>query len=156
MKRWIVPLLVGLVIVLPILEVWLLIRVGHWIGVLPTIGLLVLMVVAGFWLAQHEGLRSWRAITEAAARGEVPTRQVTDGALVLVGGLLLLLPGFLTDIVGLVFLLPFTRSIPRAVVTRAIGSRSSRIRRDATIIEGEVVRDDDTTPGPALEGRVID
>ena len=81
---------------------------------------------------------------------------MTDGALVLVGGLLLLLPGFLTDIVGLVLLLPFTRFIPRAIVTRAIGSRSSRIRRDATIIEGEVVRDDDTTPGPALEGRVID
>lgn len=156
MKRWIVPLLVGLVIGLPILEVWLLIRAGHWIGVLPTIGLLVLMGVAGAWLAQHEGLRSWRAITDAAARGEVPTRQVTDGVLVLVGGILLLLPGFLTDIVGLVFLLPFTRFIPRALVTRAVGSQSPRIRRDSTIIEGEAVRDYDTTPGPALEGRVLD
>jgi len=158
---WVLPTLLVVLVGLPILEVWLLIRVGHLIGALPTIGILVVEAVLGAWLMRREGSRAWRALRDAARRGELPVDEATDAALVLVGGLLLLLPGFVTDVVGLVFLLPFTRPLARRVVqllvargairiTATVGVDRARVGLDDQTIEGEVVEGD---PGGSQAGR---
>lgn len=170
-RAWLVLFLVVL-IGMPLLEVWLLIRAGSWMGVLPTVGLLLGIAALGGWLARHEGTRAWRAIVETSGRGEVPTREMADGALVLVGAVLLVLPGFLSDVVGLFCLLPFTRPLPRMLMNRIVGGsgaaivRTTRRHDPAVVIPGEVVEeptdrghhgsgpDEGTTP-PALEGRVL-
>lgn len=164
---WVLPALIVVLIGLPILEVWLLIRVGHAIGGLPTILILVAEALFGAWLMRREGSRAWRALTDAARRGELPVNQATDAALVLVGGLLLLLPGFVTDAIGLVFLLPFTRPLARRLVqlliarkarrmAGTVGAGRGRINLDGQTIEGEVV-DDPEHPAaarrPEIDGR---
>ena len=156
---WVVPTLLVVSIGLPILEVWLLIRVGHAIGGLTTVAILVVEAVFGAWLMRREGSRAWRALTDGVRGGELPVNEATDAALVLVGGVLLLLPGFVTDVFGLVFLLPFTRPLARRLVqvllarqARAfagtVGVTRGRINVDGQTIEGEVVDGggDEATP----------
>ena len=114
------PFLVLLFIVVPIVELYVLIQVGQVIGALPTIGLLVLMSVLGAWLVRREGVRAWSRFRRTLGSGRLPTAEVVDGALLMLGGALLLTPGFLSDIVGLLLALPPTR----AVVNRIVRSRT--------------------------------
>ncbi len=100
-------------IVIPILEIAVLIQVGEVIGVGPTILLLIAMSIAGGVLAKREGMAVWRRFRMVLAKGEVPSREIVDGVLVLFGAALLLTPGFLTDILGLVLLIPVTRAVVR-------------------------------------------
>ncbi len=102
-----------LFIVIPILEIAVLIQVGEVIGVGPTILLLIAMSIAGGILAKREGMAVWRRFRTVLARGEVPSKEIVDGVLVLFGAALLLTPGFLTDILGLVLLVPVTRAAVR-------------------------------------------
>ena len=97
---WVVPTLLVLLVGLPILEVWLLIRVGHAIGGLTTVAILIAEALFGGWLMRREGSRAWRALVEAVHRGALPVDEAADAALVLIGGVLLLLPGFVTDVIG--------------------------------------------------------
>lgn len=115
-------LLVALIVV-PLLELFVIIQVGQQIGALPTILLLLAVSLLGAYLLRREGRATWRAFREASAQGSVPTRQVVDGALVLLGGALMLTPGFLTDAVGLLCVLPFTRAALRGLLTRYAGAR---------------------------------
>jgi UPF0716 protein FxsA len=115
--------LVLLFIAVPIAELAVIIQVGQAIGIWWTIGLLVADSLLGSWLMRHQGRASWRRFNEAVAAGRVPTREVLDGALVIFGGALLLTPGFLTDILGLVLLVPPTRAIVRAVLARRLTAR---------------------------------
>ncbi|MEV4836845.1 FxsA family protein [Nonomuraea sp. NPDC049486] len=94
---------------IPILEVWLLIQVGSVIGGWPTVGLLAAAALLGSWLVRREGRRAWHRLQESMRTGVMPERELADGALVLVGGVLLVMPGFLSDVVGLACVLPFTR-----------------------------------------------
>jgi len=115
--------LVLLFIAVPIAELAVIIQVGQAIGIWWTIGLLIADSLLGSWLMRHQGRASWRRFNEAVAAGRVPTREVLDGALVIFGGALLLTPGFLTDILGLVLLVPPTRAIVRAVLARRLTAR---------------------------------
>lgn len=104
------PLLVGAFIVIPLVELFVIIQVGQVIGPLPTIALLLFMSIAGAWLVKREGLRAWRRFRTALDEPRIPATEVVDGALVLLAGALMLTPGFLTDIVGLLLVLPPTRA----------------------------------------------
>lgn len=110
--------LVLLFIVVPILELYVIIQVGGLIGVWPTLALLLLDAILGSMLLRHQGRGAWRRFNEALAQGRFPGAEVVDGLLIVIGGTLLLAPGFLTDIVGLVFLIPPTRALVRAVLKR--------------------------------------
>src|SRR5204863_9824210 len=111
-------LLVLIFIVLPIAELYVIIKVGEAIGVLPTIALLILDSFLGAALLRSQGRAAWRRFNQALAEGRVPTREVFDGAMVILGGAFLIAPGFITDVIGLVLLIPPTRAFFRAVIAR--------------------------------------
>lgn len=97
----------------PVLELYILIEAGQTIGIAATIGLIMATGVAGAWLARSQGLEILRKIQEETSRGQMPAVTLIDGALILVGGLLLLTPGFFTDALGFSFLIPLTRDLWR-------------------------------------------
>ena len=100
-------------IITPLVELAVLIQIGKWIGVLETIGLCVATAIIGIFLVQLEGLRVWGAWQTELMQGRMPTDKIIDGVMIFVGGILLLIPGILTDILGLTLILPFTRLIYR-------------------------------------------
>jgi UPF0716 protein FxsA len=111
-------LLVVLFIVVPIAELYVIIQVGEAIGVWPTLALLLLDAILGSMLLKHQGRGAWRRFNEALAERRFPGKEVADGLLIVIGGTVLLAPGFLTDIVGLFLLIPPTRAIARAILKR--------------------------------------
>ena len=111
-------LLVILFIVVPIAELAVLIQVGQAIGVWWTILLLIADAILGSWLLRTQSRAAWRRFNEALAGGRVPHREVVDGVLVIFGGVLLLTPGFITDIFGVLFLFPPTRVLLRGLLVR--------------------------------------
>jgi UPF0716 protein FxsA len=122
-----VPLfLFAIFIGIPILEIYVIIQVGHVIGAIPTVVLLVVESLIGAWVVKHEGRRAWDALNETIRTGQMPGRQLADAALVLVGGTLLLTPGFVTDIFGFFFVLPFTRPLARRITTAIVARRAVR------------------------------
>ncbi len=112
---WVLALLF---VVLPVLEIYVLIQVGQVIGAWWTVLLLIADGVLGSWLMKREGTRAWRALRQALEQRRMPARELADGALILVGGTLLLTPGFVSDVVGFFFVLPFTRRVARTALTR--------------------------------------
>lgn len=144
---WPLVLLAVLLIAIPILEVWLLVQVGHEIGLLPTVLILIAQAIIGVLLMRHEGSRAWKALNDAFTQGKVPTGELADAALILVGGVLLMLPGFLSDIIGFVFLLRWTRPVARKIIAFFVARRINRLgipvmraRLDTeNLIEGETV-----------------
>ena len=122
-------LLVLIFIVLPIAELYVIIKVGEAIGVLPTIALLILDSFLGAALLRSQGRAAWRRFNEALAAGRIPTREVFDGAMVILGGAFLITPGFITDVIGVLLLLAPTRAIFRGLVARMARRRAAfRIR----------------------------
>ena len=111
-------LLILLFIVVPVAELYVIIQVGELIGVFPTLALLLADALLGSWLLKHQGRSAWRRFNEALAARRFPGREVVDGALIIVGGTLLLTPGFLTDVLGGLLLLPPTRAIARRLLKR--------------------------------------
>jgi UPF0716 protein FxsA len=109
--------LLAIFIFVPLLEIYILIEAGRIIGVAPTIVLILMTGIAGAWLARSQGLELLRRIQNETARGEMPASALIDGALVLVGGLLLLTPGFFTDLLGFSFLVPLTRDFWRKILS---------------------------------------
>lgn len=114
------PLLLLVVfIAVPLLELWVIGAVAEAISLGPTLLLLLVDSVLGAVLVRREGARTWRAFRDALAAGRVPGDELTEGALLLFGGSLLLTPGFITDVVGLALVAPFTRRpLARLVRTR--------------------------------------
>ena len=100
-----------LFIILPALELVLIIRVGAQIGALNTLALLIVIGISGAYLARLQGFQTLKNIQKSLDQGTLPTEEMLDGFLILCGGILLVLPGFLSDIIGLIFLLPFTRAL---------------------------------------------
>lgn len=109
--------------VVPLAELALIIRVGAEIGVLNTVGLLVLSSVVGGWLMKREGLGVLRRIQGSVAAGRVPGAELVDAFLILFGGALMLAPGFLTDLTGMALLLPPVRAVVRGVLRRRFATR---------------------------------
>jgi UPF0716 protein FxsA len=111
-------LLVLLFIVVPIAELYVIIQVGELIGVWPTLLLLLIDAVGGAWLLKHEGRSAWRRFNLALAERRMPGKEVADGFLIILGGALLIAPGFITDIFGILLLVPPTRALARRVLRR--------------------------------------
>ena len=126
-----VPLLFLLFILLPIAELWLIIEIGGAIGVPPTLALLIVDSIVGAALARSQGRAAWERFNLAMAEGRIPGKEVFDGAMIILGGALLLTPGFITDIFGLVLLIPPTRALIRAFLTRLAGRRGAAAFRVA-------------------------
>jgi UPF0716 protein FxsA len=141
-----------LFVLVPLVEIYLLIQVGQVIGAGWTILLLVADSVLGCYLIKHEGARAWEALRSALQSHKMPARELADGALILVGGTLLLTPGFLSDVLGFFCILPFTRPVARRILTGFIARR---------FLGGPTVGQRGRTqqhPGPdsVVQGEVVD
>jgi UPF0716 protein FxsA len=143
-------LLVVLFIAIPIIELAVIIQVGEAIGVWWTIALLVADSLLGSLLMRSQGRSVWRRFNEALTAGRAPAREVADGVLVIFGGALLLTPGFVTDIFGLLFLLPPTRAVIRRVFLREAMRRITVTMAGTRMPRGRGRRDDD------IEGTAAD
>lgn len=163
-------------VLLPLLEILAIVAVGRAIGPWPTVAVLVAISLLGAWIVRHAGRRAWRTVRETVDRGLVPDHDIADSALVMLGGILLLVPGFITDVIALACFVPLTRPLLRGlfrpeVTVRMAGVRTTTWRRpDGSraaggagdqIVEGEVVEggaagdradDDDSTPGQITGG----
>jgi UPF0716 protein FxsA len=143
---WVLALLF---VVLPIIEIYLLIQLGQVVGPWWTVLILIADGVLGSYLVKHEGGRAWRALRQALDEGRMPATELADGALILVGGTLLVTPGFVSDVLGLFCILPFTRPLARRMLAGYVTRRlvtSNRVRfgtspRDdaGRVVPGEVV-----------------
>jgi UPF0716 protein FxsA len=120
--------LILLFIVVPIAEIYVIIQVGQAIGAGWTIVLLIADSVIGARLVSWQGRTAWRRFQEAVAAGRVPHNEVLDGALIIVGGAFLLTPGFITDVFGLLLLLPPSRALVRRTAVRSIRRRGAVAR----------------------------
>lgn len=123
-------------LVVPVAEIALIVAVGSVIGGWQTLALLLAESALGAYLVKHEGRRSWQTLRVALNTGQMPGRELADAALILIGGTLLLTPGFLTDLVGFFFILPFTRPITRRWLQRAV---ERRLAARSGIVRGEVI-----------------
>ncbi len=108
---------------MPLLEIIVLIQVGQAIGVWWTILLLIADSIFGAWLIKREGRRAVSAFTAALSSGRMPAKEIADGILILVGGTLMLAPGFVTDAFGMLMILPFTRPLARRGLTKMVAAR---------------------------------
>ena len=117
------PILVVLFIAVPFAELYVLLQVGHAIGVLNTLALLILVSIVGAWLAKREGLGVVRRMQAALDAGRVPGVELLDGFLILLAAALMLTPGFLTDIVAIFLLLPPVRAVVRRELRRRLARR---------------------------------
>lgn len=111
----------ALLIIVPFVELIVIIKVADGIGLLPTLLALVLVSVAGAWLLGQQGVATSRRLRATLRRGEMPTEEATDGALILLGGALLLTPGFVTDAIGLGLLFPPTRRFVKGGFKKFLG-----------------------------------
>ncbi len=145
-------LLVVLFIVIPIAELALLIQVGQVIGVWWTILLLIADSILGTWLIKREGGRAWQALRTALDSGRMPAKELADGALILIGGTLMLSPGFVTDAFGILLILPFTRPIFRRLLTGVVTRRLVVLNTGP----GQTTRPGPRSQGTVIQGEVVD
>lgn len=149
-------LIVALVVVVPLVELYVIVNVGSTIGILPTVVLLLAISMIGSAIVKYEGLRVWNRFMSQVRAGTVPEREIVEGACILMAGVFLLAPGFVSDVVGIVLLLPPTRAIAVRVVSARLG-RSTRVIRatyDGRIVDVTDMRDaqrDGTEPRPRGE-----
>lgn len=145
-------------LVVPIIEIAVIVQVGQLIGFVPTVVLLLAESALGAWLVKREGTRAWHALQQAIRTGHLPGRELTDAALVLVGGTLLLTPGFVTDVVGFFFVLPPTRPIARRLLQAYVARQSARtVAGVASTGSGRPSPPRRAPgPGPVVPGEVVD
>jgi UPF0716 protein FxsA len=115
-------MVVALFIIVPALEIALFVLSGQTIGVWPTVALIIATGIIGAWLAKRQGLAVIQEAKKEFMRGRIPSEAVLDGICILMGGALLLTPGFLTDIVGFLLLLPVTRAFVKPFLARWLKS----------------------------------
>jgi UPF0716 protein FxsA len=121
-----VPLLalIAIFIVVPLAELYVIFQVGDAIGWLPTLAILLADSLIGSWLLRSQGRAVWNRFNETMRAGRVPHSEVIDGVLVIFGGAFLITPGFLTDVIGVLLLLPPTRAVIRRMARRTIERRT--------------------------------
>ena len=147
--RWV---LLFLFVLLPLTELFVVVQVAQEIGAWWTIALLVAGSVVGSSIIRHAGGRAWGALRTSVETGRMPARELGDEALTLIGGALIVFPGFLTDALGVLLVLPFTRPLFRRLLSGIVGSRlvviSTPTQRrpgpgsEGSVVRGEVVDDD--------------
>lgn len=156
-------LLLVLFLVAPLVELAVILQVSGSIGVLDTIGLLILVSLVGAWLAKREGIGVLRRIQAALDRGEMPSKEVADGGLVLLAGVLMVAPGFVGDLLALLLLFPPTRALARGPLLRyvtrrgrfaVVGHMGTRRGRDAADVWD--VESWEQTPDPSARGELGD
>lgn len=137
-------------LLLPVLEIYLLIQVGSAIGAIPTIALVVFTAVLGTLLLRHQGLTVLNRVQRMTQQGEMPTAAMLEGMVILISGAMLLLPGFFTDVLGLLGLVPPLRhALVAAVLRRGLprpprpSGPASGPRRGPATLEGQYTREDD-------------
>ncbi len=141
--------LLALFLIVPIIEIYLLIKVGGLIGAIPTVFLVVFTAVLGAMLLRQQGFSTLGRVQAAMARGEVPALELLEGAMLLFGGALLLTPGFFTDAIGFVCLIPQLRqrlilwALRRGVIMTPGAGSSGEHQQGPRTIEGEYWRDKD-------------
>ena len=151
-----------LFIVAPIAELYTIIQMSGAIGFFNTLGLMIAVGFIGSWLVKREGLRVWRRFNEAVAQGKIPTKEMIDGVLILGAGALLLTPGFLSDVFGLLMLFPVTRAFFRTYLMRrakkggmffstGFGSSSSQGRQRGGFMSGDFIDTDAEEPRGELD-----
>jgi UPF0716 protein FxsA len=141
------------------LEIYVIITVAHLIGGLLTAVLLIVSTMGGLWLARIQRRRAWDALREAMANGVVPDRELADAAVILAAGVLIAIPGFVTDVLGLFAVIPFTRPVVRRLLTRWMSRRAAlagmqmmpprRPGRNAPAEPGD-------EGGPVIQGEVLE
>jgi UPF0716 protein FxsA len=145
------PLIFLLLLAMPVLELAVIVQVAEQIGVLETLVVLVGVSIAGAWLLKQQGLATWQSLQTTMARGEMPTKEATDGALILLGGALLMTPGFVTDAFGLVLLLPPTRALLKSSFRRLFGRWAKRRAGRAGVIYDATVTQVRRSPPKSAE-----
>ncbi len=126
--------------IIPVVELYLLLQLGRWMGPIPTLGLVLFTGALGAWLARSQGLATWTQIQIQQAQGRLPTTALVDGLLILIAGAVLLTPGLLTDLFGFFLLIPAGRKVIRAAVRRRFEAKIQSRR------PGQVVIVDDFRP----------
>lgn len=156
--RLLLPALVITFILLSVAEVWLLTVVGSRIGIGWTLTILIAEALLGSWLMYHQGRKSWQALVSAYTAGRIPTGQLADAALVWTGGIMLILPGFFTDFIGLAFLLPPTRRLVRkglgwvvahSALRAGLPSKGTNAGYGPGVVPGDVVEDANSAASPS-------
>ena len=116
--------LIAIFVIVPLAELYVIYKVGDAIGILPTLAILVADSLLGSWLLKSQGRAVWRRFNDTMRAGRVPHRELVDGVLVIFGGAFLITPGFLTDIIGVLLLLPPTRSVIRRKLEKRMEQRA--------------------------------
>ncbi len=139
-------ILLALFFLIPLIEIYLLIKIGGWFGALPTVFLVVFTAVLGAFLLKQQGLATLERVRQSVAQGQLPAVEMLEGAMLIVGGALLLTPGFFTDAIGFACLIPPLRrriilwAIERGVV---MGAGGGAVRRGPQTLDGEYWREED-------------
>jgi UPF0716 protein FxsA len=151
-------ILLVLFVAAPLAEIYVLIQVGQVIGGWSTIGLLLLSSIVGGWLIRREGARAWRGLREALDSGRMPAAELADGGLILIGGTLMIAPGLISDLTGILLILPLTRPLFRRVLTKVVAARlvTVPVGGFASGFPGPAGRPDARHSGPVVQGEVVD
>ncbi|MVA75842.1 FxsA family protein [Auraticoccus sp. F435] len=147
---WRRGLLVVAAAALPVVEIWLLVQLAGWIGAGWTLLVVLLGIVLGVVLARREGRRAWASLTTALRTGGQVSDEIAHGGLVLLGGMALILPGLLTDVVGALLLLPPTRRLAVRGLHRWAQARVRRMGVDVDVLRARMDR------ANTVEGEVAD
>jgi UPF0716 protein FxsA len=150
-RGWLGWVLVVAFVVVPLVEIYVLIQVGQVIGPWWTILLLIVDSLLGGWLIRREGRKAWLALTTALNSGRMPAKELADGALILIGGTLMLTPGFVTDAVGILLILPLTRPVARRLLTKVVSRRLA-----AGFVDVRQGPRPAGPEGPVVRGEVLD
>jgi len=135
-------------LIVPFIEIYLLLQIGGIVGVFPTIILVVSTAIIGAGLLRHQGMATWQRFQENIQRGEVPAYEMVEGPILLVGGALLLTPGFFTDVIGFACLIPSVRKriaqyiIEKRLIQAGVAPGQQKTKAEPGVIEGEFKRDD--------------
>ncbi|WP_326823383.1 FxsA family protein [Streptosporangium sp. NBC_01756] len=159
-------LLVLAFLAVPVLEILVFVQVGQAIGVWSAIALLAAGSLLGSMVVRREGRKAWRKLQDAMQTGRMPEPGASGGAMTIAGGVLLAVPGFLTDIVGLLFILPFTQPLMRGLGARFLARRIEKLAGKAggpglgspfgdPGTPFDVIRDQRSGSGPVIHGEVI-
>ncbi len=139
-----------LFLIIPFIEIYLLLKIGAIVGVFPTIFLVVFTAVLGAWLLRQQGLATWLRLQESLAKGTIPAFEMIEGPILLVGGALLLTPGFFTDILGFLCLIPASRKklanyiIAKGIITTTGAAPGQQTPKPGStnVIEGEYKKEE--------------
>jgi UPF0716 protein FxsA len=141
-------LILLILLTIPFIELYLLLEVGSFLGVFPTIFMIVFTGVLGVWLFRRQGFATLKRFQDSVARGEVPAYEMIEGTILLLGGIFLIAPGFFTDVLGFICLIPPARKaiakyvIEHYLVMPQAGSPFSQATKERAAIEGEFRKED--------------